>query len=451
MALFGPSTATATVAANTNAVTVTGMDLTVVTPGMTISLGARDRKKGDAWIIGAVAANGTNGGTLTLAGSVPDASTNVPFVIDTTGYLGTDASYAAAIGLAILSTLATLFGVATNLYSGARQLVLDKVSGSTVGRIAFAIAGRSWGDIAHRTLTYTPTGGQAASTETLALRAFPDGTTPTDALVIDLSAGTGDLRQGTATMASASTVDLGSAPAGKVLITGTAAITSFGPGKNLERRCFIVDGGAVLKHAATSLSLPGRADIATAAGDQFVALSDSAGNWRVTSYQRASGKPLILPSLSDLGAQAALGFTPIQQGGGGGQGENKIYLGYSSALSSLRAQVDATDFGRVWTDYAAGNVLAGAGYQKFPNGLILQWSSVQVSDADFTATFPIAFPNACFGVVPAVTYPTGSDTAYAVSVDDVRKNLVNLRCRVTRAGTTQAQGALPVRYLAWGY
>ncbi|CAO4162642.1 hypothetical protein EEDFHM_00028 [Methylorubrum populi] len=296
MALFGPSTATATVAANTNAVTVTGMDLTVVTPGMTISLGARDRKKGDAWIIGAVAANGTNGGTLTLAGSVPDASTNVPFVIDTTGYLGTDASYAAAIGLAILSTLATLFGVATNLYSGARQLVLDKVSGSTVGRIAFAIAGRSWGDIAHRTLTYTPTGGQAASTETLALRAFPDGTTPTDALVIDLSAGTGDLRQGTATMASATTVDLGSAPAGKVTITGAASITSFGPGKNLVRLLRFA-GGATLKHSAGSLSLPGGADITTAGGDTALATSDASGNWVVSHYQRADGRAVFAPQI----------------------------------------------------------------------------------------------------------------------------------------------------------
>ena len=47
MALFGPATATATVAASTNAVTITGMDLTVVTPGMTLSLGARDRKTGE--------------------------------------------------------------------------------------------------------------------------------------------------------------------------------------------------------------------------------------------------------------------------------------------------------------------------------------------------------------------------------------------------------------------
>ena len=292
MALFGPSTATATVAANTNAVTIAGMDLTVVTPGMTISFGARDRKKGDAWIIGAVAANGTNGGTLTLAGSVPDAYSNTPFVIDTTGYLGTDASYAAAIGLAILSTLATLFGVATNLYSGARQLVLDKVSASTVGRIAFAIAGRSWGDIAHRTLTYNPTGGQAASTETLALRAFPDGTTPADVLLIDLSAGTGDLRKGSVTMASAATVDLGSAPAGKVTLTGTVTVASFGPGKNLERLVRIAESGLTLTHSA-SLVLPnGGANILTRAGDCFHAVSDGSGNWRVWDYQRADGKAL---------------------------------------------------------------------------------------------------------------------------------------------------------------
>ncbi|MGE7415425.1 hypothetical protein ACQKLZ_13855, partial [Methylobacterium tarhaniae] len=61
--LYSPS-ATATVAANTNNITVAGMDLTAVLPGMVIHLGARDRLTGDGYIITAVTPNGSNGGTM---------------------------------------------------------------------------------------------------------------------------------------------------------------------------------------------------------------------------------------------------------------------------------------------------------------------------------------------------------------------------------------------------
>ncbi|UYW34489.1 hypothetical protein [Methylorubrum extorquens] len=295
MPLYGPSTATATVTANTNVVSITGMDLNaVVQQGMTINLGARDRAVGDAWIINTVVPNGTNGGTLTTAGSIPTAYNSVPFLIDTRGFNGTDSSFAAAVSLKLLATLSTLLGTATNLFAGSRQLVLDKVASTAIGRIAFAITGRTWGDIAQRSHTYTPTGGQAATIETLAVRAFPDGATPTDALLFDLGSGTGDLRKGSATMVAASTVDLGSAPMGKVAIAGSTAIAGFGPGKHLERLVHFVDGGNTLTHSA-SLILPGAANIVTRAGDTLHATSDGSGNWRVRSYDRASGLPLAAP------------------------------------------------------------------------------------------------------------------------------------------------------------
>ncbi|QNJ57340.1 tail fiber [Pseudomonas phage Dolphis] len=47
--------------------------------------------------------------------------------------------------------------------------------------------------------------------------------------------------------------------------------------------------------------------------------------------------------------QAPLGFTPVQQGGGSGQGTNKIYLGWSGG--GLKAQVDNTDYGVLWSTY----------------------------------------------------------------------------------------------------
>lgn len=45
--------------------------------------------------------------------------------------------------------------------------------------------------------------------------------------------------------------------------------------------------------------------------------------------------------------QANLGFTPVQQGGGTGQGSGKIYIGYSK--SGLKAQADKLDLGNIVT------------------------------------------------------------------------------------------------------
>ena len=52
-------------------------------------------------------------------------------------------------------------------------------------------------------------------------------------------------------------------------------------------------------------------------------------------------------SLAELGAQAALGFTPVQQGGGTNQGTNKVYIGWGTG-GDLHLQVDATNFGTSW-------------------------------------------------------------------------------------------------------
>ncbi|UYW33613.1 hypothetical protein [Methylorubrum extorquens] len=296
MSIYGPSTATATVTANTNAITITGMDLSVVDAGMTINLGARDQLAGPAYLIASVSRNGQAGGTITTLASIPTGYANAPFVIDTRAYQGSEKSYAAEVNLQVLSAIQTLFGVSTNLYSGSRQLYLDKSASTALSRVGFATAGRAWGDIAQRSLAYTPTGGQAVSIETLAVRAFSDGTTPTDALLFDLTTGTGDLRKGAAVMVAASTVDLSSAPMGKVLVINVATINGFGAGKNLDRLVHFVDAGSTLVHNATSLILQGGANIAVRAGDWLHAVSDVNGNWRVLAYFRADGAPLILPA-----------------------------------------------------------------------------------------------------------------------------------------------------------
>lgn len=55
--------------------------------------------------------------------------------------------------------------------------------------------------------------------------------------------------------------------------------------------------------------------------------------------------------------QTALGFAPIQQGGGTDQLSNKMYIGWS-ASSQLRVQVDSTDFGVTWPINISGTAAA---------------------------------------------------------------------------------------------
>ena len=70
-----------------------------------------------------------------------------------------------------------------------------------------------------------------------------------------------------------------------------------------------------------------------------------------TAYELANGK------------QAALGFTPVQQGGGANQRPNKVYLGWDGG--AVRMQVDNTDMGQLVTTLA--------GQQKAPNAA---WADV---------------------------------------------------------------------------
>lgn len=100
------------------------------------------------------------------------------------------------------------------------------------------------------------------------------------------------------TIASAGTCDIGASNSEQVAISGTTTITSLGTRANKVRFGRFI-GILTLTHNASSLILPGGANIITAAGDTFVAISDASGNWRVISYQRAASKIALLISDTD--------------------------------------------------------------------------------------------------------------------------------------------------------
>lgn len=95
------------------------------------------------------------------------------------------------------------------------------------------------------------------------------------------------------TMASATLTDIGAATSNVVAISGTTAIASLGLIAAGARRTVQFLGSLVLTHNATSLILPGNANITTAAGDTADFLSLGGGNWICLDYTyRLIGKPL---------------------------------------------------------------------------------------------------------------------------------------------------------------
>lgn len=75
-------------------------------------------------------------------------------------------------------------------------------------------------------------------------------------------------------------------------------------------------------------------------------LSTATGNVTSGTVTNAEKLGNQLPSYYE-NIPERLGYTPIQQGGGNGQGTNKIYIGWGSS-NALRLQVDGTDFGSTW-------------------------------------------------------------------------------------------------------
>ena len=90
-------------------------------------------------------------------------------------------------------------------------------------------------------------------------------------------------------IASAATVNIGAAASNNVLITGTVTITAFDTVAAGITRKGRFDSALTFTHNATSLILPGAANITTAANHTFEAMSLGGGNWIVTKYQKADG------------------------------------------------------------------------------------------------------------------------------------------------------------------
>jgi hypothetical protein len=192
------------------------------------------------------------------------------------------------------------------LYDGT-NLQLLAVTKNYVDQLAFSSALPAQAGNADKLLT---TDGISASFSEL-LKAgtirFADSTDTTKRLAYDCSgitagqtrtatvpdrSGTLALRGKGADIASAGTVNLDTATGDFVHITGTTTITAITLASG-DERTVVFDGALTLTHNATTLILPGGANITTAAGDRAIFRGDGSGNVRCIAYTKADGSSVV--------------------------------------------------------------------------------------------------------------------------------------------------------------
>jgi hypothetical protein len=161
--------------------------------------------------------------------------------------------------------------------------------------------------------------------------------------------------------------------------------------------------------------------------------------------------------------QGAIGFTPVEQGGGADMGTNKVRLGWSSAGDGgIRAQIDATAAGRLVRQVAAvvtgnndeliapGNppLYAARAWVNFngTNGSIRASgnvsSVVRNGVGDYTINFTTAMPDANYAVAGFANYGTSAATAGILTAGNVYAPLAgSVRIRTGDSATGVGQDA----------
>lgn len=97
-------------------------------------------------------------------------------------------------------------------------------------------------------------------------------------------------------IARATTTDIGAATGNFVHLTGTTTVTGLGTVAAGATRIVRFAGAGTLTHNATSLILPGGANITTAANDCALFVSEGSGNWRCIAYSKANGQSVVAPA-----------------------------------------------------------------------------------------------------------------------------------------------------------
>lgn len=103
--------------------------------------------------------------------------------------------------------------------------------------------------------------------------------------------------------------------------------------------------------------------------------------------------------VASLSASAPTGFTRYSKVGGFSTDSGSlVYLAFAQNDLKIASRFDTA--GGSTVSFLGQNSLSGNGYQKMPNGIIIQWgiTGSVATGGSTTVTFPIAFPTSCLNV-----------------------------------------------------
>lgn len=240
--------------------------------------------------------------------------------------------------------------------------------------------------------------------------------------------------------ASATTTNLGAVGSANILITGTTTITSFGSSATTSLPFYRIqfNGALTLTYNATSMILPGAANILTAANDTAIAQYLGSGNWQIISYTKATGVALSMtgPSttvasatttdlhLSNTNSVIVSGTTTITSFGSNANINNPIY--FLRFTGSLALTYNATSLilpGGVNIMTVAGDT-AIAEYLGSGNWQILEYGSangsvqpLQVANSNFLCNggFDVWQENTSTPLTTSVAYGCADQWAFIMA------------------------------------
>lgn len=213
-------------------------------------------------------------------------------------------------------------------------------------------------------------------------------------------------------VASAATTTLSGLASNRIRVTGSATITSLGnPSGGAVFVRFV--SAPTLTHNATTLILPGGANIVVGAGDSAIIgpVGSPATGWKVYAYQKAS----LAPGVAET-AQTISGVNPIANGGTG-------QITAALAFAALKQLASETDSGvleiatalesqafssnslaltpaRLATAFQGANIALGStGYQLLPGNLIIQWGVTSIPPGAQVVSYPLTYPGAAYVTV----------------------------------------------------
>jgi hypothetical protein len=226
-----------------------------------------------------------------------------------------------------------------------------------------------------------------------------------------------DLASKGSDVASTATADVGAVAGFALDITGTTTITGLGTVSGGIHKVLKFEGALTLTHNATSLILPGGANITTADGDIGWFISEGSGNWRCISYMRAASEPLAFASQAqqETGSSLVVAVPPGRQHFHQSAAKVWGYVTVSGGTPTLVTSYNVTsiadtDVGRlsvtIATDLSSGDYAVCPGVVRATTafsssaahaaGSFEVWSSV----ASGTTADPESYSFAVFGDLP---------------------------------------------------